>query len=148
MRSSPLDPGDAMYVYTDGASRGNPGAAACAYVFATPDGTVLGTDGTYLGETTNNRAEYEAVKLALVNAGDVHGGAIRLHSDSQLVINQLTGEWRVKSPNLKPLYDDVLALSDRYDDLALRHVPRGNAGVERADAHCNEILDGVGGRNS
>lgn len=133
-----------MHVYTDGASRGNPGAAACAYVFATPRGSVIRTEGAYIGDATNNRAEYEAVKLALEDAAGVHGGPVTVHSDSQLVVNQITGEWRVKSANLQPLYDDVTALRGRYDDLEFRHVPRENAHVAQADAHCNDILDRVG----
>jgi len=130
-----------MNVYTDGASRGNPGEAAAAYVFATEAGAVVETDGTYLGETTNNRAEYEAVKLALEEAVSVHRGPVVLHSDSQLVINQLDGDWRVKSENIVPLYDDVLSLTNRYDELEFRYVPRDNDMIQRADEHCNELLD-------
>ncbi len=148
MDSNPLDHGELMHIYTDGASRGNPGEGACAYVFTTTDGTVFEKDGEYLGETTNNRAEYQAIKLALDDAVSVHRGPIVLHSDSQLVIKQINGEYRVKSDNLKSLYDEILSLTNRYDDLEFRYVPRDNTQIGKADDHCNELLDQATGNQS
>lgn len=145
MVSNPLDYGDTMHVYTDGASRNNPGEAACAYIFAEPEGDVFHKDGDYLGVKTNNQAEYHAVISALEGAVGVHRGPITLFSDSQLIVKQLNGDWRVKSDNMKPLYDKVIQLGQRYDSLEFKYVPRDNSKIQMADEFCNSILDNAVG---
>lgn len=141
---SPLDDGDALHVFTDGASRGNPGPAACAYVYATADGEVFHSEADSLGETTNNRAEYRAIRLALADAAGVHRGPVRVHSDSELVVKQLHGEYSVRSENLRPLYEEVREQAREFGDLTFRHVPREHPLLDEADSRCNDLLDDVG----
>jgi ribonuclease HI len=137
----PLTAGETMHIYTDGASRGNPGEAACACIFATNTDDIFHKDWNYLGDQTNNYAEYKGIILALDNAVGINRGPIVLHSDSKLVINQINGNYRIKSDNLKPLFDETTRLKQRYDELELRYVPRENALLKEADKHCSERLN-------
>lgn len=144
---SPLARGAELHVYTDGASRGNPGEAACAYVFATPQGERFHEGGEHVGRATNNEAEYRAVLLALSEAAAFHDGPVVLHSDSELVVKQLAGEYRVNAENLQPLHGAVLDRAEGFADLSVEHVPREHPGVAAADRRCNEVLDAAtGGR--
>ena len=134
------DQTEPIHVHTDGASRGNPGPASCAYVLSTPDGSVLDTGGDYLGRATNNEAEYRAVILALERVVD-HGGAVAVHSDSQLLVNQVNGDWRVSADNLRPLHRSVSELAERIGEVTFEERRRGDATIQVADALCNDILD-------
>ena len=130
-----------LRIYTDGASRGNPGAAAFAYVIAR-DGAPPIEEAGCLGERTNNQAEYTALVRALEHAlalGPEH--AILLHSDSELLVKQMNGEYRVKSEELRGLYEQAQALRARFrGSVTFRHVRRDQN--SRADALCNQALDG------
>jgi ribonuclease HI len=130
-----------LRIHTDGASRGNPGAAAFAYVIARDGEPPIEAAGC-LGEMTNNQAEYTALVRALERAlelGADHG--LLIHSDSELLVKQMNGEYRVKNEELRGLYERAQALRRRFrGPVSIRHVRR--ADNSRADALCNEALDG------
>lgn len=134
--------GEAITIYTDGASRGNPGPASYGFVMVR-DGAVIEESSGYLGRSTNNRAEYTAVIEALEAAIELGIEAVELFSDSQLMVNQLNGAWRVKDDDLQELYDTVQRLLEEVD-VRFSHVPRENRFVDRADTLCNDRLDEEG----
>ncbi len=136
-----LDEKKTLRIYTDGASRGNPGKAACAYIYTTEDEKIIHKNGKYLGNTTNNRAEYEAVIFSLSELIDHYTEYVILSSDSKLVINQLNGDWRVNSSNIKPLYSEVLKIKEKFKDIDFNYLPRENKFISMADTLCNKILD-------
>ena len=129
-----------MTVACDGASRGNPGPAGAGAQITGPDGSVLAEVAEGLGETTNNVAEYTAVIRGLERALELGATDVLLRSDSQLLINQLTGRYRVKTPHLQPLHRRVRELAARFDTIEYEHVRRernteadrlANLGVDR-----------------
>ena len=130
-----------LKINTDGASRGNPGAAAFAYVIER-DGRPVAEEAGCLGEMTNNQAEYTALVRALEHALELApDGPVVVHSDSELMVKQLNGDYRVKNEELRPLYERALQLSRRFNQpVAFRHVRREQN--RRADELCNEALDG------
>ena len=132
--------GSRVTINCDGAARGNPGPAGAGAVVVAEDGTVLAEVAEGLGETTNNVAEYTAVIRGLEEAQRLGASEVLLRSDSQLLINQLTGRYRVKAPHLQPLYRQVRDLLRSFDRVDLEHVPRernvaadalANLGVDR-----------------
>jgi len=130
----------AFIINIDGASRGNPGPAAAAWVIRDArDGQVIIEEGIYLGADTNNRAEYFALLFALEDAHLLSAAAVRVLSDSQLLVKQMRGEYRVKNRNLKPLFQRARRLADAFAEFSIRHVPRReNLDADRA---ANEALD-------
>ena len=135
-----------LTIHTDGASRGNPGAAAYAYVIAR-DGLPPIEEADCLGEMTNNQAEYTALVRALEHAARL-GTAQQVHvfSDSELMVKQMRGEYRVKNEELRDLYEQAQELARRFrGPVSFVHVRR--AQNSRADALCNEALDGKRGRS-
>jgi ribonuclease HI len=130
-----------LTIHTDGASRGNPGDAAFAYVIAR-EGQPPIEEGDCLGQMTNNQAEYTALVRALEHAlelGSHH--RVLLHSDSELMVKQMNGEYRVKNEDLRDLYEQACDLRDHFKGgVTIRHVRR--AQNKRADELCNEALDG------
>lgn len=126
-------------VYVDGASRGNPGPAAIGWVLVTDD-SVLTEGGRRIGATTNNRAEYRALIHASEVADEYGFGAAEIHSDSELVVRQVTGEWAVNEPALRELRVRARELLEEFADWSLSHVPRELN--ERADRLANEAFDG------
>lgn len=132
-----------LRVYTDGASRGNPGKAAAAFVVYTNDDQLLHEHAEYIGTTTNNTAEYTAFRNAVTwLTTDYH---ITLHSnvnffaDSELMVRQLTGIYKIKEPHIKELADQIKQKLSQLSNWTLTHIPR--AQNKRADHLCNEILD-------
>ena len=132
---------DVLTIYTDGASRGNPGAAAFAYVIRREGQPPL-EEAECLGDTTNNQAEYTALVRALERAlqlGPHH--RLLIHSDSELMVKQMNGEYRVKNADLRDLYEQACALRQQFEGaVTIRHVRR--ALNKRADELCNQALDG------
>ena len=121
-----------MTVACDGASRGNPGPAGAGAYITGPDGAVLAEVAAGLGETTNNVAEYTAVIRGLERALELGATDVLLRSDSQLLINQLTGRYRVKTPHLQPLHRRVRELGARFGSIEYEHVRRErNTEVDR-----------------
>ncbi len=129
-------------IYTDGASRGNPGLASIgAVVYAEKDGDLVevATVSESIGVDTNNVAEYKAVIEGLRAVAAFEPDRVTLRADSQLLIRQLKGEYRVKAPNLKPLFLEAKRLSESLRRVVLEHVPREQNKV--ADALANDALD-------
>ncbi len=130
-----------LTIHTDGASRGNPGDAAFAYVIE-QDGQPPIEEADCLGKMTNNQAEYTALVRSLEHALEL--GAhhrLMIHSDSELMVKQMNGEYRVKNEELRDLYEQACVLRRRFDGpVTIRHVRC--AQNKRADQLCNEALDG------
>lgn len=128
-----------VQVHIDGAARGNPGPAAYAFIINGP-GTQAVEEKGCLGSTTNNQAEYTALVRALQKAVELGIQRLLVHSDSELLVKQMNGEYRVKNESLRELYDQAKELSRRLERVTFRHVPREQN--KRADELCNEALDG------
>ncbi len=126
-------------IYTDGASRGNPGDAGIGVVIAAEDGKILREFGEYIGKTTNNIAEYSALIRGLREAADLGAEAVNISTDSQLMAFQLTGVYKVKSPNLKPFYQEAMSLLQRFRKVTISHVLRDLN--KRADQLANEGIN-------
>ncbi len=123
----------------DGGSRGNPGPAAIAAVIATPDGELLEELGERIGEATNNVAEYRAVLLGLERARALGAREVELIGDSELIVRQVHGEYKVKDETLRGLRDQVDRALREFDRWSLRHVRREDN--EAADLLVNAALD-------
>ncbi len=137
-----------LWLYTDGASRGNPGPACYAFVFV-QGGAVLFEGHGYVGVTTNNVAEYQAIIHGLSEAIRQEVERIMVCSDSELVIRQITGEYRIRKEHLADLCAQVYSLSRRFERVRFQHAPRTEPYIQRADALCNQCLDERrGGRQS
>jgi ribonuclease HI len=136
-----------VVVNCDGAARGNPGPAGAGAVVADPDGTVLVEIAEGLGETTNNVAEYTAAIRGLEAAKAFGADEVLLRSDSQLMINQMTGRYRVKTPHLQPLHRQVRDLVRAFSRVEFEHVPRErNAHADRlANKGVDDWLAGLAG---
>lgn len=128
-----------IIIYVDGGSRGNPGPAAAGVVIARDDGSVLHEAGYFLGQDTNNGAEYKALILALQYISDLPAEHVAIQSDSELLVRQITGEYRVKSPSLAKLHEQVQLLLLRLPRWHIRHVRREEN--RRADWLVNQALD-------
>jgi probable phosphoglycerate mutase len=128
-----------LTVFADGGSRGNPGPAASGAVVMDDAGTVLREIGTYLGVTTNNVAEWTGLITGLEAALELGANDIVIRLDSELVIKQLTGVYRVKHPNMIPLHAKAKALLRRFAHVDVAHVPRRRNAA--ADAVVNAVLD-------
>lgn len=127
--------------YTDGASRGNPGPAAAGFILLDRNDRILERNAFFLGEMTNNEAEYHAVINALLAAKKHGAQSIRVCSDSQLVIRQLKGEYRVNKPNLRILHAKVRLCEKDYLLVEYSSVRRDHPRIQEADMLCNRVLD-------
>lgn len=127
--------------YTDGASRGNPGPSACAYIIVTAHGDVAEERGIFLGPGTNNEAEYRGLIAGLAAAGRLGAINLEVFSDSELMIRQMTGAYRVSSPRLRPLHNEAQALTRHFRTVTFRSVSRNHPMIGRADRLCNQLLD-------
>jgi len=130
---------DKVVVHVDGGARGNPGPAAAAAVASTPGGDVLGERNLYIGEATNNVAEYHALLLGLELARELGAGQVEVVNDSELVARQVGGEYKVKNAGLKPMFLEVMRALREFDAWQVRSVRREHN--ERADELVNEALD-------
>ena len=128
-----------VVVNVDGGARGNPGPAAVAAVASSPEGDVLGERNAYIGEATNNVAEYRALLLGLELARELGAHDVEVVNDSELVARQIGGEYKVKHAGLKPLYLEAMRELRGFDSWSVRSVRREHN--ERADALVNEALD-------
>ena len=126
--------------FSDGGSRGNPGEAACAAVLFDGAGGELLRRARRLGKATNNQAEYQGVILALELAGQLGVKKLELKMDSELVVRQLLGSYKVRNEGLKPFYERACQLVGEFKSVAVTHVPR--ADNKLADALVNACLDG------
>jgi ribonuclease HI len=130
-------------LYTDGGARGNPGPAAFAYVLEADDGTVLDAHGEAIGVATNNVAEYRALVAGLERAAEVGVTELEVVSDSELLVKQMRGEYRVKNAALQDLSLEASRLARRLGSVDYRAVRREHNKL--ADRLVNEALDRAGG---
>ena len=128
---------------TDGGARGNPGPAAYGYVLETEDGTVLDARGEAIGVATNNVAEYRALVAGLEKALELGLDEVEVVSDSELLVKQMRGEYRVKNAALADLNDEASRLARRIGRVTYRAVRREHN--ELADRLVNEALDAISG---
>ncbi len=127
-------------VYSDGGSRGNPGKSAYAIV-VTENGKVLHEHAEYLGMHTNNYAEYRGLIAGIAKVLDLKGTEAEFVMDSQLVIRQMNGEYKVKNPDMKILHDDAKNLVSMIPKATFRNVRRSEEMIPRADFLLNQELD-------
>lgn len=126
-------------LYTDGASRGNPGKSGAGIVLKDSSGKTVKKIRKYLGIGTNNQAEYNALLIGL-NLAKVEGAKkLNVYLDSELVVKQINGEYRVKNPEIKLLYQKVLKITREFDKINILHIPRELNGV--ADSLANKAID-------
>lgn len=135
-----------ILIHSDGGARGNPGPAAIGVVVKTEDGEVLAKISEYIGETTNNIAEYTAVlqglkRLKVMLKDKKLRGPFEWILDSELVVKQLAGEYKVKNPGLRPLFEEIRDLCVAFPNLTFKHVRREEN--KEADRLVNEALDKV-----
>lgn len=128
-----------LTVHVDGGSRGNPGPAAAGAVASNADGEVVGERGEMIGEATNNVAEYRAVLLGAALALELGATEIELINDSELIAYQLSGKYKVKHADMKPLYAEAIAALGQFDSWSISCVRREQN--EHADLLVNQTLD-------
>lgn len=128
-----------LVVHVDGGSRGNPGPAAIGVVVSDPEGIVLDEVAETIGVATNNVAEYRALLRGLQAARALGATEVQLVNDSELVARQLTGQYKVKHPDMKPLHAEAMAVLRAFARWSIRTVPR--AQNSHADALVNQALD-------
>jgi ribonuclease HI len=131
-------------LYADGGSRGNPGPAASGAVLYAEDGSVLAEVGEFLGTATNNVAEWRALLAGLARARELGIDDIAIRMDSELVVRQVTGVYRVKHADLIPLHTKAKQLLREFKTTDVRHVPRKENAA--ADAVVNQYLDAAAAR--
>jgi len=129
----------AWHLFADGAARGNPGPAAYGFVLDDPEGRPRAAQGKALGVATNNVAEYKALIAGLECALEHGATALEVRMDSELVVRQMTGVYKVKNEGLKPLFEKARILSRRFETFRIAHVRREFN--TRADAEANKALD-------
>jgi ribonuclease HI/pterin-4a-carbinolamine dehydratase len=126
-------------LYADGGSRGNPGPSASGYVLFDMQDNILVEHGVYLGVTTNNQAEYQALKLALEEAKKLEVEQIHVYMDSLLVINQMLGKFKVSNRDLWPIHNAIKELVASLKSVSFTHIPRELN--KAADNMVNRALD-------
>jgi ribonuclease HI/pterin-4a-carbinolamine dehydratase len=129
-----------VQLYADGGSRGNPGPSASGYALLDMSNQVVVRTGEYIGVTTNNQAEYQALKLGLERAlHEYHAREVQVYMDSMLVINQMKGIFKVKNRDLWPIHDSIKELVKKVAKVSFDHVPRELNKI--ADEEVNKALD-------
>lgn len=126
-------------LYTDGASRGNPGDSGAGIILKDSKGTTLKKIRKYLGRGTNNQAEYNALLLGLNLAKGAGAKKLNVYLDSELVVKQVRGEYRVKNSEIKPLHQNVMKMIQAFDKIDILHIPREING--EADLLANQAID-------
>lgn len=129
-----------LTIHIDGASRGNPGPASYAVIVKTAGGTPVASLAKRLGHATNNYAEYQALLAALDFAAGQGNRRVSVFSDSELLVRQIHGRYRVRSEDLKPLYTRAMSLIQSFESFSITHVVR--AKNREADRLANQALDG------
>jgi ribonuclease HI len=138
LAKAPKQKGRKMILYCDGASRGNPGPGAYGYVLL-EEGEVVFSKGAGMGVVTNNVAEYEGLLKGLEKSLELGATEIIIRSDSQLLVRQLLGQYKVKAPHIIPLVQKAKTLLASFKKIEVTHIPREENTL--ADALCNEALD-------
>ncbi len=130
-----------LNVYTDGAVRGNPGPGSWACIIVNEKDEIISKNAGYLGDTTNNAAEYWAIFNALRICKKLSNGKITVHSDSQLAVKQLNEEFKLNKQHLIELKQKVEKLRREFKDVTFVQVRRSNSFIQIADSLCNKVLD-------
>ncbi len=129
-----------LIIHIDGGARGNPGPAAAGVVIQNAQNSqYLHEAGYFLGRTTNNVAEYQGLLHGLKNAADLGAESVQIHSDSELMVRQINGEYRVKSAHLRPLHDEAQSLLNHFAHWTIQHVCREQNKL--ADDLANRAID-------
>ena len=130
-----------LIIFTDGASRGNPGHASYGFTISEEDGKLIFEEGRYIGVETNNVAEYTAVLEAFkwIKENIKESVAIKLFADSKLVAEQLSGKWRIKNANLRLIFEKIKTLELSFESVTYTHVYREKNTI--ADSLANQALD-------
>jgi len=128
-----------VVIHTDGGARGNPGPAGIGVVFFGEQGKIIQEFKAYIGEATNNVAEYKALILALEQAQKLGFKDLHINMDSELIVRQMQGIYKIKEPALQVLAKQVLALSNQFDKISYRHVVREKN--KEADRLVNQAID-------
>jgi len=131
-----------LTLYTDGAARGNPGPAGAGWMVCSAEGEAVIRNKKYLGELTNNQAEYQALLLALDEIQKKQKGEgifLSLHSDSELMVRQIKGEYKVKNEGLKPLFQQAILTLSKFHSYSVKYIPREQNA--EADQLANEAID-------
>lgn len=135
---------DSLILYSDGGSRGNPGPSAAAFVVMNSREQVIADGGSYLGVTTNNQAEYQAVFFGLKKASEMGAQVVDFRLDSNLVVNQLNGVYKIKNRDLWPIHEQIKLLVPKFKKVTFSHVRREFN--QLADGLVNKILDEQAGK--
>jgi len=130
-----------VMIFSDGGARGNPGPAAFAFILQSEKGETLNSNSGYAGNRTNNQAEYLALIAALETAANLKAETVICHLDSELVVKQLTGEYRVKNKELKVLWRKVKERTKQFNEAQFVNVPRTHPVIQEADKLVNLTLD-------
>lgn len=128
-----------MILYTDGASRGNPGPAGAGALITEEDGTTIAEKSAYLGEATNNQAEYQALLIGLQEAVKLAPSRLTVRMDSELIVKQLNGEYRVRNSDLLTLHGRAKELVRKLGEVRFVHIPREEN--FHADRLANQAID-------
>ncbi|HEO63751.1 MAG TPA: ribonuclease HI family protein [Candidatus Omnitrophica bacterium] len=111
-------------IFSDGACRGNPGPSGVGVVIKNPQGSLLKEVSLYIGNSTNNAAEYMALIIGLIEALKLNIKNASVFMDSELLVRQITGKYKIKGENLKPLFFQVKYLCTHFDEINFNHIPR------------------------
>ena len=130
-----------LLVFTDAGARGNPGPAAFAYLISTKEGKKLKEQAGFIGIATNNEAEYRGLIAGLEEAQRVGAEEVTVTMDSELVVNQMLGKYRVKAANLFALHERARELMNSFPKAKIVHAPREHPSICRADCLVNQELD-------
>jgi len=128
-----------LIIYTDGGARGNPGPAGIGVVIYSQSKAVMKKYSRYIGEQTNNQAEYQALLLGLTAAKALQVPRLECYLDSELIVRQMRGEYKVKNKNIQPLYTEAINLVKNFQQVIFKHVPREKN--QEADKLVNEAID-------
>jgi ribonuclease HI len=128
-----------LIAYVDGAARGNPGEAGAGVVFKDASEEVVEKLSQYLGQATNNMAEYKALLLALKRAGELGATSLQVYSDSELLVHQINGRYRVRVPHLQKLCQEAIRLIRGFRSVNISHIPREKNA--EADEQANIAID-------
>jgi ribonuclease HI len=130
-----------VHLYTDAGSRGNPGPSAYAVIICSADGQLIHEHTRFIGICTNNEAEYKAMVAGLEEVRKVGADDVEITSDSELMVRQINGQYRMKAENLRPLLEQVLSLMAMFKSARVLHARREHPMIARADALLNQELD-------
>lgn len=140
-RISPRDTANAVTIYVDGASRGNPGPSGIGYCISDGSGHIMEKGGEFIGFATSRMAEYYAMRNGVDRAIELGLKTVRFVSDSLMVVNQLTGIFTIKNQDIIPIYNDIQQKLDNFEAVSFTHVPRSENHV--ADHEANVAIDNI-----